>query len=191
MKAKICQQCGELRPENTYRQYYGMGRKGKYKTCKICEKVNNRHKYLTRKASSEVLTDGMATAHIGLSVAESQELQKIEQLYELQRERGLKPPGSREEVPIDLDALIAQQQAELDRVPDEVPTHTPPVLLDWLERDLTQFSEETLEETLDNLIAAYRPQIGFNEDLTPTYDNTYRDVLNTIQRRFEDYIDTL
>jgi len=36
---KICKQSGETKPLDQFRRYYG-GRKGTYKTCKFCEKIN-------------------------------------------------------------------------------------------------------------------------------------------------------
>ena len=45
MNVKICKQCGQIKPIEQYRKYYG-GRKGTYKVCKSCEKINARAKYL-------------------------------------------------------------------------------------------------------------------------------------------------
>ena len=38
MNAKTCKQCGELKPIEQFRKYYG-GRKGTYTTCKTCENI--------------------------------------------------------------------------------------------------------------------------------------------------------
>ena len=80
METKICKQCGELKPVEQFRKYYG-GRKGTYKTCKLCEKINARYKYLRGKATSS-----------RLSSTEQVELDKIEALYSAQRKAGLQPP---------------------------------------------------------------------------------------------------
>ena len=74
MQTQVCKQCGELKPIELFRKYYG-NRRGYYKTCKVCEKINSREKYLRNKAD---LTD-----------SESIELEKIHTLYEAQRAAGL------------------------------------------------------------------------------------------------------
>ena len=51
MEVKTCRQCGEIKPLSQFRKYYG-GRKGTYKMCKVCERVNSREKYLFAKGDS-------------------------------------------------------------------------------------------------------------------------------------------
>lgn len=62
----------------------------------------------------------------------------------------------------------------------------------WLSVDTSEWrdmSPEYLQETVyESLKAKYRPQTGVDPNTSlPIYDNTYRDVLNQILRRFDDY----
>ena len=104
MNAKRCKQCGEIKPIEQFRKYYG-GRKGHYTTCKTCEKINSRAKYLTNKGDK-------------CSEAERTELAKIHELWDAQRAAGLQPPreNTGRKVPLSksLDDMIGKykQQAE-------------------------------------------------------------------------------
>lgn len=183
-KQKRCRQCGDIKPESQFRQYYG-GRKGRYTTCLACERINTRHKYLEKKATDNKLTS-----------SDREELSKIIQLFDLLRQRGLKPPGSREELmPIDLDAELQRHRDELDRVKRAVATVSdatalPADLQDWLTRDLDSYTPDELEEVGDKLIQKFRPQLGVDADFKPIYDDQYRDIINQILKRFDDYSDT-
>lgn len=79
METKKCTHCGEIRPVSMFRKYYG-GRKGHYRYCRFCEQLAMRYKYLTNKG-------GAATQE------ESEELAKLEKLYEYRRAAGLETPG--------------------------------------------------------------------------------------------------
>ena len=78
METKTCTHCGELKPISCFRKYYG-GRKGHYRYCKTCEKLNTRHKYLVGKGDA-------ATQQ------EREELAKLIRLYELRETLGLETP---------------------------------------------------------------------------------------------------
>lgn len=164
MAIKKCKQCGVMKPPEQFRTYYG-GRKGRYKTCLTCEKINSRYKYLTAK--------------VDFSEAEQAESEKIDQLYQLQRERGLKPPGTLGHT-VDL-------QAELDRYKEP---DVPEELAKWLDEDLSKHTVEFLQETVaDQLLKSYRPVLSMDGNYKPVYDETYREVINKILKRFDDYED--
>ena len=68
----------------------------------------------------------------------------------------------------------------------------------WLEQDVNEWVEnglspEYLQETVyESLKAKYRPQLGYDSERgLPIYDDTFKDVLNQILRRFDDYEDSM
>lgn len=173
-KFKQCKQCGQLKGEEEFRKYYG-GRKGRYKTCFSCEKVNTKYKYLSGRMLDERITPD-----------QQKELDMIEELYILQRKLGLRPPSSASEsTAIDLHAMIEEMQ----RVKVPVTPDTPKELLDWLNADLSDYDPDELDLIGDELMAHYQPQVGVDEKLNPVYDYTYRDTLQTILKRFDDHSD--
>lgn len=190
MKFRKCRQCGEIKQETEFRQYYGETRSGKergrYRTCKTCESINTRYKYLCKKQSN-----GKA------SESELQELAKIEQLYELLRAKGLKLPAKRERGTIMniVDQMIEKHSASVIEVEaedgEQVITAAPQELLDWLNADLSQYDPEYLQDVVaDELIKKYRPQIGVDPNTyEPIYDDTHRDILNKLLERFDEYED--
>lgn len=180
MNAKTCKQCGELKPIEQFRKYYG-GRKGHYNTCKVCEKINARAKYLRSKGES-------------MDYSEEAELQKIEKLYEVQRAAGLQPPssGERSKPLVDsLDDMIAKYQSDK---PNIIPVETnkvvtvPADLQLWLRCELTEEPDYYLEEVYEELKAKYRPQLRIDTaTLQPVHDDTYKMVLDEILERFYRY----
>lgn len=180
MKTQVCKQCGELKPIEQFRKYYG-NRKGFYKTCKTCEKINSREKYLRSKAN--------------LSMDEESELNKIHKLYEAQHLAGLQPPRQEvgRNVPLSdsLDDMISkyEKHAASTQVPN-TPKPAPAELLRWLTEPLTEEPEYYQEEVYDELKAKYRPQIRIDtETMLPVYDDTYKDILDKISDRFDEYED--
>lgn len=177
MNVKKCRQCGELKPLSQYRQYYG-GRKGCYTICKQCEKVNSRLKYLEAK---EELTE-----------LERIERDKILQLYEVQRAAGLRPPqrGKRQtDDALDLDAMISKYapitKSELSMVA------APAELRKWLTCELTEEPDVYIDDVYEELIKTYRPVLSIDkETMAPVYDESNKDVLDAILKRFYDYEDT-
>lgn len=94
---KVCSRCGKAQPEENFRMYYG-GRKGSYKHCRTCERIEGRYKYLKR------LGDNATPEQLS-------ELSKIEKLYDLQVAHGFDAPGrskKHQQEPTDsiVDALI-------------------------------------------------------------------------------------
>lgn len=180
MRTQVCKQCGELKPIEQFRKYYG-NRKGYYKTCKSCEKINSREKYLRNKRS--------------LTIEEYDECDKIHKLYDLQRKAGLQPPrsDSGRSVPIteSLDDMISKYEEHTKVV--QAPTLNKPApaeLLRWLTEPLTEEPEYYQEEVYDELKAKYRPQIRIDTaTMLPVYDDTYKDVLDQISDRFDEYED--
>lgn len=178
MNAKTCRQCGELKPMNQFRQYYG-GRTGHYTTCKQCEKINSRLKYIESK---EVMTE-----------LERIERDKIYKLYEVQQAAGLRPPrrggGRSTELVTDLDEMIgkykpvAPPQTDWPIVPSE--------LQKWLMCELTEEPEVYLDQVYESLCEIYRPVKSIDrETMMPIRDDTYKDILDKILQRFCDYEDS-
>jgi predicted lipoprotein len=146
--------------------------------CKSCEKINQRYKYLNKKPNR-------------LSSDET-EIQLIQELYNVQRTQGLKPPGTVETEPIDIVAAIARQQAQAIKAPVQVDSTKadgiPHDLQHWLTLDLQAFKPDDLEQVSDELIAKYRKPIGVNQvTMEPIYDEQYRDALKEVIKRFDDY----
>lgn len=182
MNAKICKQCGELKPIEQFRKYYG-GRKGHYNTCKLCEKINARAKYLKSKGDSMTFQEGA-------------ELDKIYKLYEAQRAAGLQPPregGVRNTPLVDsLDDMIAKYKPVITTEPfdDSEPRFIPADLQLWLKCELTEDPDYYLDEVYEELKAKYRPQLRIDTvTMQPIYDDTYKDVLEAILDRFYKYED--
>lgn len=95
MDTKTCSRCGVDKPLDNFRSYYG-GRKGTYKYCKECERIESRRRYL-------VGLGGKAT------LEQAKTLAAIERLYDIRAERGLDVPGrTRADAPISTDDLVAQ-----------------------------------------------------------------------------------
>lgn len=181
---KPCKQCGEIKPIEQFRKYYG-GRKGTYTICKTCEKINSRAKYLTNKGDK-------------CCESEITELNKIHELWNAQRLAGLQPPreGAGRKVPIteSLDDMISKykQQAEVvQEVVQAVGTPgIPAELSKWLTEPLTEEPEYYQDEVYDSLRAKYRPKTKIDPDtMLPMYDDTYLPVLEKILSRFDAYED--
>lgn len=183
METKICKQCGEIRPLTQFRQYYKG--KGHYTTCKSCESINTRAKYLNSKEH--------------LSPAETIELKQINDLYEIQRGLGLKPPTFKahkwgsvtEQLPTLLEKYSAKylemQQAVKGLVDDGV--IVPYELARWLTEPLDK-TPEYYEDLFDSLVETYKPVLYVsNEDFAPVYNETYAKVLDRILERFNEYED--
>lgn len=177
MDAKTCRQCGELKPISQYRRYYG-GRQGSYTTCRQCEKINSRLKYLESK---EVLTE-----------PERIERDKILKLYEAQQSAGLRPPrrgGRRTELVTDLDAMLERYQ--VTAAPELGHDALPHELHHWLTCDLTDDPDVYINEIYETLCERFRPATAIDKNtMMPTYDETYKDVLSKILQRFYDYEDS-
>jgi hypothetical protein len=191
---KTCKQCGEKKTINQYRKYYN-SRKGYYNTCKSCEKINTRYKYLLKKRN----TNGIES----LTENECAELNKLDTLFELLRANGLQPPefGSKHrrsdpDIMNTVDSLMQKHEQNFnelqelsDKVGMAVSGTVPQELQEWLTKDLSDNEPEYLQEVVyDALKAKYRPQTGLDSiTMLPMFDNTYRDILNKILERFDAY----
>ena len=171
METKQCKQCGEIKPIEQFRKYYG-GRQGTYTMCKACERINSRAKYLERKGDA-------------LNDVEREELDKIYQLYEAQRACGLNPPKS----------VIGKQIALVDTLDDLISKYSNkpaevPELSQWLTCELTEEPEYYLDEVYEDLNKRYRPVKRIDPDtLLPVYDDTNKEILDKILERFTNYED--
>ena len=181
-----CKQCGEVKQlsKDFFRPYYGKNAKGFYRVCRTCESINNRYKYLTGKGEAATQAD-------------LEEIARIEELYDTLRELGLEPPrygaGTTSTVHTLVEDLlqkkksqIAERKAQLEEV--GVETDTPAELLDWLTKPLTE-KPEYYEDVYFKLREKYMPIIGTNLDATPKYDETYKEILDRILERFDEYED--
>ena len=180
-KIRRCKQCGELRPESAFRQYYNR-KGGRYKVCRNCERINTRYKYLTKKKNKGTI-----------SPEELVELEKFYELFDILRQKGLEPPKRKKEIEpvVDIDAEIRKHKEDLQHIQEVASVGTPPELLEWLTKDLTGYDPEYLQDVIaEELLQKYRPQLGIDpETLVPVYDDTHRNVLNKILKRFDDYED--
>lgn len=184
MDTKICKQCGEIKPVSQFRKYYG-GRKGTYKTCKMCEKINSRAKYLMNKGEA-------------CSDADIIELKKIQTLWEAQRAAGLQPPreNAGRALPLveSLDDMISkytQQAEELQEIIQTAKTSEVPAELSrWLTEPLTDEPEYYQDVVYEELKAKYRPKAKIDKNtMLPVYDDTYKTILDEILDRFYAYED--
>lgn len=178
---KCCKQCGEVKPIEQFRKYYG-GRKGHYKTCKLCEKINARYKYLRSKGD------------VNRTEAEMTELRKIEQLYEAQRNAGLQPPregvGRNKPLVDSIDDMISKYASHTEEAPG-IELSTPHEIRQWLTAELTEEPDYYLDEVYEELKTKYRPQLRIDTaTMQPVYDDTYKDALNAVLERFYKYEDT-
>ena len=126
-------------------------------------------------------------------------------LYDMLSARGLRVPTKK--VPEDPNAGVLGTVDKLFAMYGEKPaaatvaatvvaptSEVPDELQAWLDADPAEWqakelSPEYLQETIyESLKAKYRPQIGVDRDTyLPIYDDTYKDVLNQILRKFDDY----
>lgn len=184
MATKNCKQCGEIKPMEQFRRYYG-GRKGVYKTCKLCEKINSREKYLAVKSAGSVLTE-----------EEETELEKIHKLWTAQTQIGLQPPKSsagRNAPPsLDLDSMLDKYAAMAPQVSMVNVNAVPqPELIKWLTETLSEEPEYYQDEVYEMLKKKYRPMLRIDkETMLPVYDDTYKITLADIAARFDAYEDT-
>jgi carboxypeptidase C (cathepsin A) len=173
-----CKQCGEVKQLSSefFRKYYGENARGFYRVCKVCESINNRYKYLTGKGDAATQAD-------------LEEIARIEELYNTLRELGLEPPryGARTSSTVYsvVEELLKRKQQAVDRKKQfGVPTE----LLDWLTRPLTE-EPEYYEDVYFKLREKYTPVIGVNSEGVQQYDETYKEILDQILERFDEYED--
>lgn len=199
-----CKQCGELKHLQSFRPYDKNSPDGaRYRTCMVCEKINNRYKYLSRKPTDK-LTSPL-----------KEEMETIEFLYKTLEEQGLQPPafgrgvGRVTNVSDTVTQMIqdrkqvkeavnkALENAGIDATNSTI-ISIPHLLDEWLKRDLTvtninpttqePYDPEYLQDIMyEQLRLKFRPQLGVDEDMNPVYDDTYKDILNKILQKFDDY----
>lgn len=181
METLRCKQCGEVKPIEQFRPYYG-GRTGYYRTCKVCEKINARAKYLVSKGDN-------------IADAERQELDKIAELYDLQRAAGLQPPrtqlSTKQELASIIDSHLEHFKAYVKQQEEYVRAEgIPQDLQKWLVEPLTEVPEVYQDEILSSLLDKYRQVIRIDQTtFKPVFDQTYDTVLNKIMTRFDNYED--
>jgi hypothetical protein len=178
---KVCKQCGAMKPLDQFRKYYG-GRKGTYKVCITCERLNSREKYLASKIACNRATE-----------VEKKELTTIHQIWDDQATLGLRPPRkmSGKSTPLDVDAIAQVFRGKAQAVkPTGIPEHTPAELVGWLTAPLTESPEYYQDVIYEQLREKYRPVLSIDPNtLLPVYDDTYKSVLNGIADRFDNYED--
>ena len=178
-----CKQCGEVKQLSSdfFRQYYGENAKGFYRVCKTCERINNRYKYLTGKGNAATQAD-------------LEEIKRIEELYDTLRELGLEPPkygaGMTSTVYSVIEELLKRKRQQVADKKEQfgVEASAPTELLDWLSKPLTG-EPEYYEDVYFKLREKYMPVVGTNPDATPKYDETYKEIMDQILERFDEYED--
>ena len=196
-QVKRCVQCGILKDDFLFRQYtYSKTNEtaGRYRICKSCEAINSAYhkaKVLTDDALNMSNPAAWQKAHVIIS--------KTMQLYALLEKRGLRVPTMPEDTngSSKIDQLLAYYDTPAPFMQPTVaiqPISLPDELEHWLSVDTQEWkdaalSPEYLQETIyESLKAKYRPQTGVDhETFLPVYDNTYKEILNQILRRFDNY----
>lgn len=209
---KRCVQCGLLKEDDEFRLYtYSRmnDTKGRYRICKSCEAINAAY----RRAKQWLEDKGLSGSHIAAGdilgcdtstyMKMKEIVEKTEQLYSILEARGHRTPRPILQKKVQepthvcaVDNLLAfySEPAPVTTVAVQTKREIPDELSYWLEVDVQEWrdndiSPEYLQETIyESLKAKYRPQTGINkETYMPTYDDTFKDVLNEILRRFDDY----
>lgn len=214
---KRCTQCGLLKNVDDFRKYTYAREKntdGRYRLCKQCETTNTTYRRLCKRLP-EIKRNTAAGAEEYERLVNMKE--RIEGLYDMLAMRGLRVPGKAGEVQEkpsveakvlhDVDQLFAMYgDAPVSHTGHVEPVQTrkstvvlpeaevPDELQAWLDADPKEWrdkelSPEYLQETIyESLKAKYRPQIDVDrQTFMPIYDDTYKDVLNQILRKFDDY----
>ena len=209
---KRCIQCGLLKNVDEFRRYTYAKEKdtdGRYRLCKPCEATNTTYRKICKQLDTfknpvtgeYTITPSTEETFYRLMHAR----ERIEMLYNMLSARGLRVPTKK--VPEDPNAGVLGTVDKLFAMYGEKPTaatvaatvvaptsEVPDELQAWLDADPAEWqakelSPEYLQETIyESLKAKYRPQIGVDRDTyLPIYDDTYKDVLNQILRKFDDY----
>lgn len=197
---KRCTQCGILKDEELFRLYtYSRSKNtsGRYRICKSCEAINQaykRAKQWLEENNNKPDVDAKVVAHNLVIVG------KTEQLYKILENKGLRLPVTqepKEEQPTQLEQLLnyyGDFTPAKAITPASIAMDTPDELREWLEADPQEWKEnlispEFLQETIyESLKAKYRPQTGVDRSTyLPIYDDTYKDILNQILKKFDDY----
>lgn len=205
MALKRCKQCGMLKEEHCFRPYtYSRSKSepSRYRICRDCESINTSY----RRAREQLDKGGLS---IEESRALSETVSRILTLYRALEAKGLQVPEygvkkKKSAAESAVDKLLAfygqqpQEQARQSTV--DIPTEIdiPDDLNVWLTQDVNEWAEkglspEYLQETVyESLKAKYRPQLGYDSERgLPIYDDTFKEVLNQILRRFDDYEDSM
>lgn len=194
-----------LKEDSCFRPYtYSRGKNepSRYRICRDCESINTTY----RRTREQLDKGGLTPAESG---ALADTLTKITKLYRALEAKGLQVPEygvkkkkSAAETAVDkLLAFYGQQPQEQARQSTvDIPTEIdiPEDLNIWLTQDVNEWVEnglspEYLQETVyESLKAKYRPQLGYDPERgLPIYDDTFKEVLNQILRRFDDYEDSM
>lgn len=199
---KRCVQCGILKDESEFRRYkYSVLKhtEGRYRICRACEAINANYKQSKVWVETHKYGDDPDKFNRinGFVV-------NTEQLYKTLEAKGLRVPAAVATEPRVKDDSFEQVQQLLQfhmstspqpaiqeelhkaTVPDELQQWLNISPAVWIEEDI---SPEYLQETVyESLKAKYRPQIGVDrETYLPIYDDTYKQILNMILRKFDDY----
>lgn len=211
MALKRCKQCGMLKEVEDFRKYtYSKANSttGRYRICRTCENINTTY----RRALAVLKADGCENAHdVYMKGTEKttdawNTIVRIEKLYETLEDQGLsvpsysKSPNQQPTMDTRIEQLMAfygaaqsgqtviptDSTVDMNTVPEDLQT--------WLDQEPSEWaaaglSPEYLQETVyESLRAKYRPQVGFDKQRgLPIYDDTYKVILNSILRRFDDY----
>lgn len=191
---KRCIQCGILKEQEDFRPYtYSKNKEtsGRYRICRECEAINSRYK---RSAPGDPdfvrITElynmleslGYRTPRITAFPDRDESIDKIILHYK----QAVQQPGK----PIETVNIYAEGEVYVTVpaliVPEELQQWLDANPAEWLEQDISpEFLQETIYESLK---AKYRPQVGIDRDkFVPIYDDTYKEVLNNILRKFDDY----
>lgn len=194
-----------LKEETCFRPYThsrGKSEPSRYRICRDCESINTTY----RRAREQYDAGGLPMSE---SCALGETIDKISRLYAALEAKGLQVPEygvkkKKSAAETAVDKLLAfygqqpQEQARQSTVDIPMEIDIPDDLKVWLEQDVNEWNEkglspEYLQETVyESLKAKYRPQLGYDSERgLPIYDDTFKDVLNQILKRFDDYEDSM
>ena len=198
-EVKRCVQCGLLKDTEQFRKYtYSKekGTEGSYRVCKACEAINQA--FRRAKNSLNWKEDGSFT-YTTATEGQYDTYCRIRDLYKVLEARGLRVPSDvapiRDTTTDSVEKLMQFYSTDaFTKITVEATTDTPAELSKWLADEMSTWealglTPEYLQETVyESLKAKYRPQTGVNkETFMPIYDDTYKEILNQILRRFDDY----
>lgn len=179
---KQCRQCGVTKEDSEFRAYYRANTRSTYTICKECERINSRYKYLRSKKNR-----GAATQK------DLDDFASIEQLYNMQRSLGLRPPAQRTtesdtSISTNVSNLMDMYKEKLvDTNTDNAqPEDVPAELQEWLTKDISAAAPQQLRDVYLQLCDKFMPTIGLNKQGKPVFDQTYSTVLNKILCRFKE-----
>lgn len=200
---KRCVQCGLLKNIDEFRPYTYSNEKnteGRYRLCRDCETLNTKYRRDLQYVEENAAAVQSGGGNPKIYADKAQFIARIETLYTMLESKGLRTPLSKAQAKKDNTTLAIEQLEKFYSAPQQTTVaisstvQTPDELLQWLNESALDWAEmgftpEYLQETVyESLKAKYRPQTGFDKtSFLPVYDDTFKEILNQILKKFDDY----